>query len=280
MLDDLFIPHPPAGDSSNRIPTTGWVGTAIAAGSLASVAGLSVLGNASTATATPLAIAATASSQFAFTNAAFTTIVWGTISTFLDSAVSSTVGVTLIRGASTWIATTPSAGAMVLLNTLLPSNVASASDTTSLTSSYALYKIILENVVGSAAALLKMQVATSGTSFITTSYLSIGHESVNGTVGFYSSTVDIPMTEFAISTSVNYGFSGELMISNPSGTTTRKQVVGQGGYLDNGALGTPSLAITHFFGFWNGGNSPVTGVNFVFSSGNIQTGVIKIYGMT
>lgn len=280
MLDDLFVPDPPTGDSSNRIPNTRFVtvaiGSAVASVGFPSIAATTVVGNPSSATAVATAV---------------------TVSNLLDNTIGSAQGALLYRNAATWVVLAPGTngqllqtqgaaanpqwvGGRVLLNTLSPNGVASTNDTTSLTSTYSFYEIVLENVCPSAAALLKMQVATSGSNFISTSYLSIGHESVNGVVGFYSSTVDIPMTEFAISTSANHGFSGHLMISNPSGTLARKQVVGSGGYVDNGALGTTALAITHFMGFWNGGNNAITGVNFQFSSGNVATGTIKIYGVT
>lgn len=279
MLDDLFVPDPAVGDSSNRIPNTRWVtvalASAVASVGLPSIGGLNLLANSSTGTAVPTGLSA---------------------SNYLDSALGSTQGALLYRNAATWVVLaagtngqilqTQGAGAnpqwvggKVLLTTLSPNGVATIGDVTSFTNAYRSYEITFNNLVPASAALLQMQVATTGTSFISANYLSMGAEFVNGTTGFYNSVTLIGLTEFAISTAAAYGYSGSLRISNPAGTTTRKEIVGSGGYIDNAALTTSALAISNFFGFWDGGNNAITGVQFKMSSGNIATGVIQIWGL-
>lgn len=108
MLDDLFVPDPQSGDSSNQIANTRFVGNAVASSAIGtSFAGLSVLGNASTGTAAPAAIVAGTANALLVSNAALTTVFWATLSNFLDSAVGSTNGAVLSRNAATWIALPP-----------------------------------------------------------------------------------------------------------------------------------------------------------------------------
>lgn len=83
MLDDLFVPDPPAGDSSNQIANTRFIGTAIG---FATIAGPSLLGNSTAATAMASGIS---------------------LSAYLDTAAGSTNGALLARNATTWTALPP-----------------------------------------------------------------------------------------------------------------------------------------------------------------------------
>ncbi len=67
---------------------------------------------------------------------------------------------------------------------------------------------------------------------------------------------------------------------NPAGTLARKMIVGDVSYLAPGTIGTVTLAAVAVNAMFDGNSNAVNGVNFLFSSGNIQTGVIKIYGFT
>jgi hypothetical protein len=43
---------------------------------------------------------------------------------------------------------------------------------------------------------------------------------------------------------------------------------------------TANASATIVAGFWNGGNGAVDGFEVLFSTGNIASGIIKIYGVT
>jgi hypothetical protein len=141
------------------------------------------------------------------------------------------------------------AGTRVLLNTLTASSSASLADTTSLTSTYYNYEIVFENVLP----------ATN---------------SQGGTVSASAITTEVRCTSSAGNANTGPGLSGDLRISNPSGTTARKSWWGTLSYNT-----TASAAATNLVsGYWDGGNGAITGFEFTFSSGNIASGTIKVYG--
>lgn len=278
MLDDLFVPDPLVGDSSNRIPNTRWVtvalASAVASVGLPSIGGLNLLANSSTGTAVPTGL---------------------TASNYIDSAIGSTQGALLYRNSATWVALPAGTngqilqtqgavanpqwvGGKVLLNTLLPNSVASAVDTTSLTNIYKWYEMTLDNVVPQTASLLQILISTTGTSFIAASYASVSQDYENGTTFTQSNNTAMRLTALNVSTSITLGgFGGSLRISNPSNTVMDKMFTGNGAY--PAGIGTAGLAIAKFAAYWDGGTNAIVGLAVSFSTGNIQTGTIKIYGV-
>ena len=278
MLDDLFVPDPPTGDSSNRIPNTRFVtvgiASAVASVGLPSVAGLALVGNSSTGTAVPAGLS---------------------LSGFLDVAAGSTQGNLLYRNAATWVvlpagtngqilqtqgasANPQWVGGKVLLNTLLPNNVASIADTTSLTSKYNSYEVTFDNVAPAANSQLQITVATSGSNFIAVTYVSEVQDFMNLALSSATATTFIRVIGSAAWTSTSYGYHGSCRISNPASTLFRKQVIGMGS-CPVGASGTSTYAFSRFCGYWDGGNDAITGINFSFAATNIATGTIKIWGL-
>jgi hypothetical protein len=70
------------------------------------------------------------------------------------------------------------------------------------------------------------------------------------------------------------GISGTFYLINAANTTQKKMFNG------NCVSNSGGTAVAHIcYGFWNGGNGAITGLNFLASAGNI-TGTIKIYGVT
>lgn len=176
-----------------------------------------------------------------------------------------------------------SQGGMVLLNTLSPNNVASTNDTTSFTSTYRTYMFVLDDVAPAAnTASFQMQVATSGSNFISGSYLS--EASVLNVQSAWSTTSFLLSGNTAtssVSSSTIYGICGQFKLHNPAGSVARKSIDGLVNYMIASAgVGTSTVAQTLVSGFFDGNSNPITGVNFSFVSGNIQTGTIKIYGIT
>jgi hypothetical protein len=172
---------------------------------------------------------------------------------------------------------------MTLLNTLSPNGVASVGDTTSLTATYRNYIVTFENVCpATQTTTFEMQVATTGSAFIVNSYVAIAQVNVSSVL-----VTDVSGTAFLLSgtrattqlqTSTTYGLNGFVRMFNPSSTTFRKNIVGETSYLTPGASGTTTAALASVSGYFDGNSNAVTGINFLFSAGNIATGTIKIYG--
>jgi hypothetical protein len=180
-------------------------------------------------------------------------------------------------GAAQWV------GGMVLLNTLLPSNVATVGDTTSLSSTYFNYMVTFANVAPATnSAVFQLQVATTGSTFISGGYFSIAQGVVGaGGVTDTNTTVILMSGSRATNTVGNattYGVNGSILIFNPSGAAARKQVHGSVSYLNGTTSGLGDQYFMNVFGYQDSTNA-VTGLQFSFNSGNIQTGTIRIYGM-
>lgn len=195
------------------------------------------------------------------------------------SVVSGTAGQVLaVNPAGTGVAFQ---GGMVLLNTLTPSNISAASDTTSLSSAFNSYMITLVNVVPASTGNpgLLLRVATTGATFIATNYVGITDNNNDEEL----TTVGIPLSGTLSTTGVgnssSYGVSGSVMLFGARGTTERKQFTGNYVHLIGTTSSTSNISFGTLAGYWDGTNSPLTGLQFVFSAGNISTGVIKIYGI-
>lgn len=261
---------------------------------------LSVLGNASTATAVMAPIIG-AANQLLSVNAAATTVLFQSASNYIDIALSSTQGAILYRNAASWVSLAPGTngqvlqtqgaaanprwiGGLVLLNTLSPNGVASTNDTTSLTSAYANYLVLFENVCpATQTTTFQMQVSTSGSNFISGTYVSVAQVNVSSVIVTDTSTTAMLLSGIRattqLQTTTTYGLSGFMRFGNPAGLTARKTFVGETAFLTPGASGTTTFALAAISGYYDANSNAVTGLNFLFNSGNIATGTIKIYGL-
>jgi hypothetical protein len=172
-------------------------------------------------------------------------------------------------------------GGRVLLATLTASNSAFLADTSSLTATYPSYEIVFENLVPvTNAANLAMQVRSGG-SFQGTAYahgLNAIDASVpnNTPIGNVGTAVNIPLSFLNISnTAVAGGFNGHIRVNRPSGTTSYKAWYGSAIVLANNTnFNTLTIG-----GAWKGNTGAIDGVSFFMNSGNIASGVIRIYGL-
>lgn len=163
---------------------------------------------------------------------------------------------------------------IVLLNTLIASSSATLSDTTSFTAAYSAYEIIFENLVPATTSTSAEIQVHSGGSFQTTGYLANSLQFSSGGSSSTAQTTFIPASSTTSVVNTVPGVSGTIRIYNPSSTTTPKHWTGQFSYL-NGAVDQGCLVS----GYWNA-NGAVDGFQFLFSTGNIASGKIKIYGIT
>jgi|SRR5882724_3948164 len=160
-----------------------------------------------------------------------------------------------------------------LLNTLTAAASATLGDTTSLTSTFKDYEIVFENLVpGTTTVTLEFQVHSGG-SFQATSYLSSTF-GTNGTATILANaaTTFIPLTHTTVTTG-NNGVSGTIRIYGPvNGATLAKSVTG------NTTASNGAVLATVVAGFWNN-TAALDGFQILFSSGNIASGTVKIYGL-
>jgi hypothetical protein len=69
--------------------------------------------------------------------------------------------------------------------------------------------------------------------------------------------------------------SFELNLANPSNTTEYKAIYGQSAVLDT----STHAKSAHFAGIYKGSTSSVDGIQFLFSSGNVESGEFVLYGL-
>lgn len=171
-----------------------------------------------------------------------------------------------------------------LLNTLTASSSATLVDTTSLTSSYDLYMFEFENIVPATDSQpLYIRLSTNGgSSYLATGYVS-NLTSLGGGNSIESSTIAINIggttaTTNNISNTAGYGLCGTFYMTAPSSTTVRKYIWGSGAYQGYNSVGTAGLWSYVHTGYQNS-NTAINAIQFLFASGNITSGKIRIYGI-
>lgn len=268
---------------------------------IGSLPGLSALVNASSLTAAATAVVGVANDVLTV-NAAATTVKFQSISNLIDNAAGSAQGMVLLRSATSWTSLGPGTagqilqtqgaganprwiGGMTLLNTLSPNGVASTNDTSSFTATYRNYLLTFENVCPATnTAALQMTVCTTGSAFITGSYVSVAQTNVNSTLSTDTSTSVILLSGTRATTSVStttlFGVSGWVYVNSAAIAGIGKQITGELGYQSTAstALATTSFGVASVNGLQNL-STALTGINISFSAGNIATGTIKIYGL-
>ena len=217
-----------------------------------------------------------------------------TISAVLDKQFGSTRGTIAYRGATGWSSLTPGtagyalttngAGAdpswsgasnssRVLLATLTASNSATLASTTALSGGYANFEIVFENLVRATASTnCKIQIYSGG-AYQTTGYLSYAYALTSGGSAATEVTDGIPCDNSQSNASASVPLSGMIRVSNTAQTTGPKQFHGQ---MINASTATLSTQVA---GYWNGGNGAIGGLQVFFSSGNITSGSIRVYGL-
>jgi hypothetical protein len=168
--------------------------------------------------------------------------------------------------------------------TFITSVTASASATLDITSigNYAYVSFVLVDILaGTSTAQLQMLTSTNnGSSYDTgasdyrwshTGYASSG-VSVSGN---NATAANITLTGGA-SANVIAPLCGELKLYDPSNTTAYKRIAGQLTYLDT----TPNSQVTLMTHGVRAATTDVDAVRFLFSTGNIASGTIYVYGVS
>jgi hypothetical protein len=188
------------------------------------------------------------------------------------------IGVALVQSAS-------QASSLVYLTTLTANNVANL-DWTGITSDYDDYVFELINILPSAAnswLLMRLQVAGA---FQTTNYLgqiaggfAAGSLSPSGGMASETATGGFELSGsgtyfWASGTAAGEGVCGEVNLVSPNNTTGYKYISGTTTWLGN----TQAIAVAAVVGGCYKGIGAATGVRFLFNTGNIVSGAIRIWG--
>ncbi|MEV5033690.1 hypothetical protein MRBLMC3_002927 [Sphingobium sp. LMC3-1-1.1] len=277
--------HAPSGSGGGTvtsIATSGLVtgGTITGSGtiSLSSISAGYVVGNATGSSAVPTA---------------------STLSALIDQAIGGTQGQILYRGASSWSALSPgtsgqvlttggvganpswaaASGGLVLLEQHAASSSASLDFTASISGTYDEYLIELVNLVpANNAVTLYMRLSTdggasydSGANYGYTRWIT--NRFGSGSDGTDSGSNEIRINNNAVDNTATYGISGSARFFSPSSTSLHKIVSGSITLINAANIES---------GLFSGRYLSTTAVNafrFLFSSGNISSGTIRVYGV-
>lgn len=166
-------------------------------------------------------------------------------------------------------------GAWVLLNTLTANNSATTIGDSSSFGSYNEILVVIENLLPQTnATTARFQVHSNG-GFQNTNYICclVVSSSSSSTPTTINDTTGIPLTAVTDWGNTGTGISGEVTIFNATNSAQAKSATI---HVTNN-LGSVALA-TVGGGFWNGANTAIDGFQIIAASGNIASGVVKIYG--
>jgi hypothetical protein len=176
-------------------------------------------------------------------------------------------------------------GSMVLISEQTASSSANISFTSGIDSTYPIYKFEYINIHPSNDAPLFRYIASTngGSSYgvaTTTTYFYAGHEESGASNFFTYETRDEAQSTNPIAFSDTTGadndqsLSGEMFLYNPSSTTFVKHHMSR----INTAGNADQSNDVYVAGYFNT-TSSVNAIQFTFSSGNIDSGTIKLYGI-
>jgi len=194
----------------------------------------------------------------------------GTGITLTDAGAGSTVTIAASGGSS----------GLVLLEQHTASSSSSLDFTTAITSTYDAYDIWFVNIIPATTNVaLRMLMSTNGgSSYDTGSNYRFNSWVVAGgtTTEFANPTTNIPVhyTTSGLSNSSTYSLNGVVRLFNPLSTATYKAVNGQ----TTCQINDGSMCTTWPQG-WYLSTTAVNAVRFILSSGNIASGVIRMYGV-
>ncbi len=180
-----------------------------------------------------------------------------------------------------------SGGAMTLISEQTASSSANISFTSGIDSTYDSYVFKLINLHPSTNAYTLFQGTTDGTNYNTTitstAFAAYHFENDGGEYLQYRPAADLAQgTGFqhlneadSVGTDNDMSMSGYLKIFNPSSTTFVKHFIAT----CNSKTATPMANNTFVAGYFNS-TSAITGIRFQQNTGNIDSGVIKLYGIS
>ena len=195
------------------------------------------------------------------------------------------VSTDVLKGDGSWAAPSGGGGALVLLEQHTASNSATLDFTTAISAAYDEYLIeVLDLLPATAGAAPLLCVSTDGGSTFQASayYWSQNNTQIGGATGGAngaSNVSDIVLWGDSAGAGQGNGaantFSGSFRLFNPLGTATYKYVRGEGlGHYN----GNNSWYQFSMGGFWLA-TTAVNAFRVLYSSGNIASGTIRVYGI-
>ena len=188
--------------------------------------------------------------------------------------------------AITTIPASISGGALNLISTQTASSSSTISFTSGIDSTYKEYIFKFISIHPSAYASLQFQTSTNGGSSygvtVTSTVIQTTHDESGSSSSFaYETGLDLAQsTNFqnlgnGEANDNDAGSSGFLHLFDPSNTTFVKHFMGTYSTFDT----SPTLIVERVAGYFNT-TSAINAVQFKMSSGNIDSGVIKLYGVS
>ena len=179
-----------------------------------------------------------------------------------------------------------SGGLNLITTNTISSGVSSCSFTSNINSTYDTYLFKFINIhPATNAAVLQVNFRDGSSAFdatkTTTHFFALHYESDSSTAFNYDTGQDIaqgtgyqPITN-AVGNGNDESASGELYLFSPSSTTFVKHFIARSLIYHEG-----DSAIDSYTGGYCNVTAAIDGVDFKFSSGNIDSGVIKMYGLS
>ena len=192
------------------------------------------------------------------------------------SATGGTKGAGSINATGLYVnGTAVTASSWVLLNTLTASNSAALSDTTSITGTYKNYAVVMDALVPATNSSNPefLYSVNGGTSYLASGYANAIGSRVAYCSFWYTPTLGA-FVELAQS-SASMGVNGNLTFTANGGGAAYNFV----GYGPFAGFDTTNNVIVYTYGCSNSTTTAVNAIRFQFSSGNITSGNIKIYGI-
>lgn len=215
----------------------------------------------------------TASSTNTFTNKTIDANGTGNSITNIDMTADVTGTLPVANGGTASTAV----GRWVLLSTLTASNDATLDFETSIGSTYDQYMLVINNllpITDDDALWIRVKVSTYQSDSTDYSY-NVHRVDAAAThdVGVSTGAAQLVMTQ-GVGNGTGEGIDGVLYFSEPDATSFKRF------YWNMSGTGT-SASSTHFVGSGqhDGGTDAITGVQFLFSSANLSTGVVAAYGL-
>ncbi len=170
-------------------------------------------------------------------------------------------------------------GGWVLVEQHTASSSASLDFTTGITSTYDVYEIQFVNVIpaNTANAVLVLLSTNGGSTWDTTAiYDNMQNYAFGTTVGALANVNQANWSlATVISNSANYGLNGTLWLSAPLSTAVYTGLRGEFHYLDS-TVGN----IINRSSSWYKSTTAVNAFQVKFNSGNIASGIIRVYGLS
>ena len=181
-------------------------------------------------------------------------------------------------------------GTLILLSTQTASASANISFTTGIDSTYDEYIFKFINIHPSANTDFQFNLSTDGGSNYnvtkTTTVFTAYHDEGDTASGItYQTSQDLAQStsyqtlSWNVSTDNDGNLSGDLHLFNPSSTTYVKHFISRNSHTEYASGSGKTYAEDFYVAGYGNTTSAVNAINFKFSSGNIDDGIIKMYGV-